>query len=1550
MERVVRSVSTGRVGFPRSSWLLWLIAFCAQASWAADALQYTKNYFVTGDYKVAGVGLRGKGGADGFATGTLTLSGVPAGADIVAAFLYWQTEEPEPLPNLAKGFFDGQAIVGDVRGNANNDACWSSGGTVREFGRSYRADVLRYLPIDPVNNVRLANGAHTVRLKDSGGNGNGQVDYTNGATLVVVYRVLNSTAPLRSVVIYDGAYTMSKATPSVSQDVAGFYEAATNPAARLTHIVGNGQPRFGSSINYPGGVGNNALTGSLGARLDAATFDMTLPAAASSFTTTATTNDNQACFTWVAIIASMNVADSDGDGLLDTWEKSGLHLNEGTATQKATFGGCSDYPAEPCVNLPGMGALSTQKDLFLEIDWLQGSDHLHIPKLAALKRIGDRFAEHGIRLHFDLGTYGGYSTGASPYIIPSNLTGAKGGGEVIDEASLSCPNAQTKVCAFPGRVALGWKIGFRAVKEGFPALGLQPHFAHNRKDVFHYVLFSHALGGPYDSQGRGLTADPWSVSGVADRPGGDLMISLGLWRADNPLNCNPTVNCNDQTGSELTQAGTLMHELGHNLNLLHAGNSRSPNCEPNYQSTMNYLYQTRGLTDAAGQGQIDFSNGAKPSLLETFLNGFTPGNLTYRVRFFGPPNAEDVTLNRTTKRYCTNGATARNQQMRLESNADMKTIDWSNGTSGFAFSYDVNFDGTTNAAFNDFNDWANLNLRQIGARTNVGGLSTDVGQEDLGQEDLGQEDLGQEDLGQEDLGQEDLGQEDLGQEDLGDTDTVDVDYDSVIATLDATDTANPLQASSSLTAITLTWSAPSIGQIRTYNIFRTADTNGVFSANELTTPFATLNGAPPATSFVDTVDGTTTKYNTKYTYFLQAIDINGTKSGGSNKVNGIVKHLFVTADNQSRIYGAANPALTYTVTGLDPGLTGTITCTTTATQPSKPGQYPITCSGLTPILGVTFTAGTLTITGAPLKITASTNNKQYDGTLTATALPVVEGLIGNDQVTNLVEAYTDRNVGTGKTLVVTSYTINDGNNGGNYDVTLVPNSTGIITQAPVSGLITANDKVYNKTTAATLATCTLNGLFTIDNGAVGCVATSAAFSSANAGTWTVAATLTLTGSGAGNYKLNSTAASTTGAITKATPTIVVNGGRYSYDGLPHPATGSVTGVGGEFLGTPTFTYTPGGASAPVEVGSYTAVSVSPETANYFGVSGGPVSIKIDGFVATGSMGTARSNHTATLLPNGKVLVAGGADASGTALANAELYDPAAGTFGPTVNNMPNKAVGHSATLLNSGKVLIAGGGNSSAQLYDPVTNSFSAIGGMAAQRSFHTATLLADGKVLLAGGTGNNGATSNTAQIYDPVSGNFTSTANMKAAREYHTATLLAGGKVLLAGGRTKSGNGYVYLSSAELYDPVTNTFTAVSAAMSAARFAHIAVPVTAGPNSGKVLIAGGANSAALATTELYDPATNTFAPTGSLSTARQYLTASPISNGILVAGGLNSSGRVGTGQVYQGSAFVGNATMKAARSAHTATVLSDGNVLVVGGQASSGTSTVTAELYKVTP
>src|SRR5262249_666362 len=161
-------------------------------SHAADALSYFKNYFVTGDYVAAGVGLRGTG-INGIATGTINFSGVPCTlggayvscstpkavpADVVAAFLYWETEETATNPSAANGFFDDQAIVGKVLGDPNNPACWSSGGSTGSgngAGRVYRADVLRDLAIDPDNNVRLAKGPHTVKMADTGGNGTGEV-------------------------------------------------------------------------------------------------------------------------------------------------------------------------------------------------------------------------------------------------------------------------------------------------------------------------------------------------------------------------------------------------------------------------------------------------------------------------------------------------------------------------------------------------------------------------------------------------------------------------------------------------------------------------------------------------------------------------------------------------------------------------------------------------------------------------------------------------------------------------------------------------------------------------------------------------------------------------------------------------------------------------------------------------------------------------------------------------------------------------------------------------------------------------------------------------------------------------------------------------------------------------------------------------------------------------------------------------------------------------------------------------------------------------------
>src|SRR5437763_4719408 len=119
-------------------------------------------------------------------------------------------------------------------------------------------------------------------------------------------------------------------------------------------------------------------------------------------------------------------------------------------------------------------------------------------------------------------------------------------------------------------------------------------------------------------------------------------------------------------------------------------------------------------------------------------------------------------------------------------------------------------------------------------------------------------------------------------------------------------------------------------------------------------------------------------------------------------------------------------------------------------------------------------------------------------------------------------------------------------------------------------------------------------------------------------------------------------------------------------------------------------------------------------------------------VMTGSLATARNGHTATLLPNGKVLVAGGRNGN-SILASAELYDPPSGTWSAT-GSLATARFFHTATLLPNGKVLVAGGGNNSAELYDPASGTWSATGSLATARAFHTATLLPNGKALVAGG------------------------------------------------------------------------------------------------------------------------------------------------------------------------------------------------------------------------
>ena len=117
-------------------------------------------------------------------------------------------------------------------------------------------------------------------------------------------------------------------------------------------------------------AGNNPLAGTAGTRSDNSTFNFNLAPHAASYSTLVTSSDNQFCLTWLAIVTSTLVTDTDNDGLLDSWETNGLHLNPGDLTHPATFGGCTEYPTA-CVDLKTMGALPSQKDIFVEIDWLK---------------------------------------------------------------------------------------------------------------------------------------------------------------------------------------------------------------------------------------------------------------------------------------------------------------------------------------------------------------------------------------------------------------------------------------------------------------------------------------------------------------------------------------------------------------------------------------------------------------------------------------------------------------------------------------------------------------------------------------------------------------------------------------------------------------------------------------------------------------------------------------------------------------------------------------------------------------------------------------------------------------------------------------------------------------------------------------------------------------------------------------------------------------------------------------------------------------------------
>jgi len=741
---------------------------------APNPLSLMNNYFVTGDYAAAGVTLRGTG-VGGIATGTINIpdsttnpgvsQGVPDGADIIDGFLYWETLENTPSPSGNTGAFNGFPITGQQIGT---DLPFTDGALTGTL-RVYRADVNAYF--EGTNGVRLGSGAFKVSLPDSGGSG---LPLTEGVSLVVLYRVLSPSFPLKSIVIYDGSAIPTAAT---TQNVQGFYDA-----------FGGSGAGENTTLSYSGGTWNN-------------TFSSVSPAAHASQYSVPINAGNA----YGAVIFSTPVTNSDNDGILDAW-KSGPASGDFFAGQPGYY----DVKTQSWVPLPG--AQHGQKDLFVQLDYMCGAvlangacdpsqenlfpapDAQGNDPLAMVKQAFATPAPFGpgIVLHLEIGN-----------AVPESTC--------TDNPSSTPP----LLCEFPGQpgvvdwknsleISKVWPRNFASCAAGGDCTA---RFPYGQKDSYHYLLFGHSLAVPAWNTPYGtltsivvsggtatlVTADRgpsgtinycpsrftisgvqgnpslngiyntsscpdsqtiilstpgvpnWtypnstlpepeigltsgtvtSISGYSDLGGQDSAVTLGLWET------SPTQNMATRAN---VIAGTTYHEIGHTLGLTHGGRyydtagsyipTYEANCKPNFQSTMNYLFQLDGV---GPNSSVAYSDQALTTLLPGSLGSVTQltdgsGNpATFPTSAWYTPT-NPGTGESAASWHCDGTPLTGDTGYRIDASVSpIPTTDaWSTGQN-------ITFDSITNVGgvpyidgvpytqLRGYNDVANIDLRQVGA-------------------------------------------------------------------------------------------------------------------------------------------------------------------------------------------------------------------------------------------------------------------------------------------------------------------------------------------------------------------------------------------------------------------------------------------------------------------------------------------------------------------------------------------------------------------------------------------------------------------------------------------------------------------------------------------------------------------------------------------------------------------------------------------------------------------------------------------------------------------